>query len=160
MLSVKTSLQPALQGLLHIHWAHYQKLWPRFRINKNNRMKTIRKRWMWRRVMEKDLQDIPPGYPSEIFCLTKRSNPKSISWHFQSKRWTHSLKHTHTLLCICFSSRRSTFHPCVEVEGLCPDMSGQELKICDACTQRARAATQAKQIKYPRSYRAAGLPKK
>lgn len=103
-------------------------------------MKTIRKRWMWRRVMEKDLQDIPPGYPSEIFCLTKRSNPKSISWHFQSKRWTHSLKHTHTLLCICFSSRRSTFHPCVEVEGLCPDMSGQELKICDACTQRARAA--------------------
>lgn len=59
-------------------------------------MKTIRKRWMWRRVMEKDLQDIPPGYPLEIFCLTKRSNPKSISWHFQSKQWTHSLKHTHT----------------------------------------------------------------
>lgn len=101
-------------------------------------METIRKRWMWRRVMEKDLQDIPPGYPSEIFCLTKRSNPKSISWHFQSKQWTHSLKHTHThtLLCICFSSRRSTFHPCEEVEGLCPEMSGQQLKICDACTQR------------------------
>lgn len=105
------------------------------------------------------------GYSSWLsigdILFNKTQQPKIDKLTFPKQTVnTFTQTHTHTLLCICFSSRRSTFHPCVEVEGLCPDMSGQELKICDACTQRERAATQAKQIKYPRSYRAAGLPKK
>lgn len=74
-------------------------------------MKTIRKRRMRRRAREKDLQDIPPGYPSQILCLTKRSNPKSISWHFQSKQWTHSLKHTHTFMHLFLEPSQHFFTP-------------------------------------------------